>query len=116
MKRARVGSLAGATCIGLVTLAASGPANAVCTPGGACAIGLGGTNAHATFGNTSALGASTFTLEAWVRRDGTGVTTSTGTGGVTAVPLVTKGRGEFDGDNRDIVRVQSARRQRLWTT
>ena len=32
-----------------------------------------------------------FTLECWFRRDGTGTTTSTGTGGVSAIPLVTKG-------------------------
>jgi hypothetical protein len=47
----------------------------------------------------AALGARAFTLEAWVRRDGTswGAVASTGTGGVSAVPLVTKGRGEAEG-------------------
>jgi hypothetical protein len=51
----------------------------------------------------TALGARAFTLEAWVRRDGAswGTTASTGTGGVTAVPLVTKGRGEAEGSNVD---------------
>jgi len=61
-----------------------------------------GTNDYVTFGQAPSLGASTFTLELWFRRDGAGVTTSTGTGGVTAVPLITKGRGEADGDNRDM--------------
>ncbi|MFH1142961.1 MAG: LamG-like jellyroll fold domain-containing protein [Candidatus Eisenbacteria bacterium] len=66
------------------------------------AVDFDGTNDYITFGTAPSLGASTFTLELWFRRDGTGVTTSTGTGGVTAVPLLTKGRGEFDGDNRDM--------------
>jgi hypothetical protein len=61
-----------------------------------------GTNDYITFGQAPSLGASTFTLELWFRRDGTGVTTTTGTGGVTAVPLLTKGRGEADGDTRDM--------------
>ena len=46
---------------------------------------------------------SQFTLECWFRRDGDGVTTSTGTGGITdAIPLLTKGRHEEDGDVRDM--------------
>ena len=65
-------------------------------------IDLGGTNAYVTFGAAPGLGAATFTIETWFRRDGTGVTTSTGTGGVTAVPLVTKGRAESDGSNVDM--------------
>jgi hypothetical protein len=41
-------------------------------------------------------------LECWFKRTGTGVTTSTGTGGVTAaIPLVTKGTSEGDGSNID---------------
>jgi hypothetical protein len=55
-------------------------------------------------GSTSdALNAATFTLEAWIYRTGTGgATTSTGTGGVTAVPLIAKGRGQADGSNVDM--------------
>ncbi len=61
-----------------------------------------GTNQYATFGAaTSTLGASNFTLECWFKRTGTGVTTTTGSGGITAVPLVTKGRGENDNSNVD---------------
>ena len=66
------------------------------------AIRLGGTNAYATFGPAPQLGASAFTLEAWVRRDGTGVATLTGTGGVTAVPIVTKGMAEAEGGPVDM--------------
>ena len=65
-------------------------------------IALGGTNAFVTFGTAPALGASTFTLESWIRRDGAGVATFTGTGGVTAVPLVTKGMAEADGSSVDM--------------
>ena len=56
----------------------------------------GATN-HVTAGAaTSTLGASVLTLEAWIYRTGNGTTTSTGTGGVTAYPIVTKGRGESE--------------------
>jgi hypothetical protein len=56
----------------------------------------GATN-HVTMGAaTSTLGASVFTLEAWIFRTGTGSTTSTGSGGVTACPIVTKGRSQDD--------------------
>ncbi|HEX6790179.1 MAG TPA: LamG-like jellyroll fold domain-containing protein [Candidatus Krumholzibacteria bacterium] len=61
-----------------------------------------GTNDYITFGTASGLGASTFTLELWFYRSGTGATVSTGTGGVTAIPLITKGRGEGDGSNLDM--------------
>ncbi len=47
------------------------------------------------------LGASRFTLEAWVRRDGDGREASTGVGGIRHVPIITKGRGESDGTNVD---------------
>src|SRR5207247_1133900 len=63
------------------------------------AIRLGGTNAYVTFGAATALGSKTFTLETWFRRDGAGIATFTGTGGVTAVPLVTKGMAEVDNNN-----------------
>src|SRR5437763_1248743 len=66
------------------------------------AIDFGGTNAYVTFGIAPVLGSSTFTLEAWIRRDGAGAPTSTGTGGISAVPVVTKGRAEADGSNVDM--------------
>ena len=61
-----------------------------------------GANDYVTFGAaTTSLGVSNFTVECWFRRTGAGVTTSTGTGGVTATPLVTKGKSESDGSNVD---------------
>lgn len=48
---------------------------------------------------TEALGASIFTLECWFMRTGAGAATTTG--GVTAIPLVAKGRTEADGSNLD---------------
>ncbi len=66
------------------------------------ALQFGGTNAYVTFGNTSTLGLPQFTIECWFMRSGSGVTASTGTGGVVAVPLVSKGRGEADGSNLDM--------------
>src|SRR6185436_1886703 len=75
--------------------------NGVATPTNT-AIQLGGTNAYVTLGPAPQLGASTFTLEAWIRRDGAGVATFSGTGGITAVPIVTKGMAETEGSNVDM--------------
>ncbi|HET9251679.1 MAG TPA: LamG-like jellyroll fold domain-containing protein [Candidatus Eisenbacteria bacterium] len=62
-----------------------------------------GTNDYVTFGAAPGLGATTFTIEVAFKRTGPGVSTSTGTGGIAAaVPLLAKGRGEADGDNRDM--------------
>jgi len=66
-------------------------------------IDFGGTNAYVGLGEPSPLHLPVFTVECWFRRDGAGITTSTGTGGLTtAVPLVSKGRGEADGSNKDM--------------
>src|SRR5207237_588187 len=46
------------------------------------AIAFGGTNAYVTLGPAPGLGAAKFTLETWFRRDGAGIATFTGTGGV----------------------------------
>lgn len=51
---------------------------------------------------TSTLGASNFTLSAWIRRTGAGLTTSTGTGGVIAEPVLSKGRSERDNSTLDM--------------
>lgn len=53
-----------------------------------------GVDSYVTFGNSSTLGLSTFTLEAWIYPTGTGVTASSGIGGISAIPVITKGRGE----------------------
>ena len=65
-------------------------------------LDLGSGSGHVTFGTATKLGLAEFTIETWFRRDGTGGTASSGSGGVTAVPLITKGRGEADGDSRDM--------------
>src|ERR1041384_4145780 len=67
------------------------------------ALQFDGVDDRVTFGAASGLGAQVFTLETWFMRTGPGVGASTGTGGLTsAVPLVTKGRGEADGNNLDM--------------
>jgi hypothetical protein len=67
------------------------------------AIDFGGTNAYVTFGAAPALGLPAFTIEAKFRRDGTGVITSTGTGGITSgLPIVTKGRAESENSSVDM--------------
>jgi hypothetical protein len=59
---------------------------------------LDGTNDYISFGASSSLTLTSFTIEAWVRRDGNGVTTTTsgGTGGFTAEPIITKGNSYND--------------------
>ena len=59
-------------------------------------IQFNGSSQYVTFGTATALDASSFTVECWFKRTAAGTTTTTGTGGVTAVPLVTKGRGEAE--------------------
>jgi hypothetical protein len=66
------------------------------------ALSFGSGSAYVAFGNPAALGLPQFTLECWFRRDGSGTATTTGTGGVSAIPLVTKGRAQADGDVRDM--------------
>jgi len=65
------------------------------------ALDLDGVNDHVTMGTAPSLGLSQMTLEAWIKRTGTGQSTSSGSGGVSAIPLIAKGRGEADGDTRD---------------
>ena len=66
------------------------------------ALSLGGVDGYVSFGAASSLGLPNFTLETWLRRDGVGASAYTGGGGVTAIPLITKGRGEDDGSNVDM--------------
>ncbi|MBL0135404.1 MAG: hypothetical protein IPP79_16240 [Chitinophagaceae bacterium] len=47
-------------------------------------------------GSATGLNATNFTLEGWVRIEGTGTSTSTGTNGITGFPIITKGRGESE--------------------
>jgi len=75
-----------------------------CTVTNPAAVSFDGTNDYVTMGAaTSTLGASQFTLEAWIKWNGGGVTVSTGTSGLAAAyPLVTKGRGEAENSNVDM--------------
>lgn len=66
------------------------------------ALSFDGVNDYVTFGPAAGLGASTVTIETWFKRAGTGVVANTGTGGVSAIPLVTKGRGEAEASNVDM--------------
>ncbi|MBB5034020.1 hypothetical protein HNQ65_003611 [Prosthecobacter vanneervenii] len=65
-----------------------------------------GVNDYVTMGVAPELNAggppsNGFTLECWFRKEGTGVTSSSGNGGVTGVPLFGKGRGEAENSNVD---------------
>ncbi|MFT5857404.1 MAG: hypothetical protein ACI8XO_004665, partial [Verrucomicrobiales bacterium] len=73
--------------------------NSVQAAGG---LQLDGVDDYVTMGVAPGLGSETFTLETWFQRTGTGSTVSSGTGGVVAIPLVTKGRGEGDGSTLDM--------------
>ena len=65
------------------------------------AISFNGTNQYVTFGNASGLGVTSFTLESWIKRSGSGTTVSTGSGGIVGVPIISKGRCENDNSNVD---------------
>lgn len=68
---------------------------------GSEALALDGFDDGASAGAAPALGLATFTVEAWIYREGRGVETGTGVGGVRLVPIAGKGRGERDGSNLD---------------
>ncbi len=72
------------------------------TAAGNTALQLNGSSQYATLGTASDLRSATFTLELWFQRTGAGVGTSTGTGGVTAIPLITKGRAEAETAAADV--------------
>ena len=68
------------------------------------ALQFDGVDDRVTFGgaNAGAFGATNFTLELWFKKQGTGIATFTGTGGITAIPLVTKGMAEAEGSTVDM--------------
>ncbi|GEM_PF-893763 len=65
-------------------------------------ISLNGTNQYANAGNSASLHVTNFTLEAWIKIEGTGVSTGTGSGGVTLVPILAKGRAEAESPAVDV--------------
>jgi hypothetical protein len=65
------------------------------------ALLLDGVDDYAKTELKPALGLATFTIETWLRRDGDGVTFTTGVGGLRLVPIAAKGLGEGDGSNID---------------
>ncbi|MFL6005040.1 MAG: LamG-like jellyroll fold domain-containing protein [Gaiellaceae bacterium] len=81
---------------------ASAEAVATPAPSGPHALEFNGTSQYVTMGAAPGLGAAQFTLETWFKWTGGGAATSTGTGGITAIPLVTKGRAEAEGSNVDM--------------
>lgn len=56
---------------------------------------------HVALGDAEELKLGTFTLETWFRRESAGVSTTTGTGGVVAIPLVAKGRNQSENSTLD---------------
>jgi hypothetical protein len=56
---------------------------------------------HVALGDAAELKLPVFTLETWFRRETSGVATTTGTGGVVAVPLIAKGRNQADNSTLD---------------
>ena len=96
--------------VGLLTASLIGPAvgpfklpvaEVQAAPAGT-ALTLNGSSQYATVGTTSTLRSSSFTLELWFKRAAGGVTQNTGSGGVTAYPLITKGRAEAETAAADV--------------
>ncbi|HEV8199592.1 MAG TPA: LamG-like jellyroll fold domain-containing protein [Candidatus Polarisedimenticolia bacterium] len=81
--------------------------SSVCTSetcnGGGYSLALNGTTQSVTMGAAPGLGTADFTLEAWIKWNGlgTGAAASSGSNGISAVPVIAKGRGEADGSNLD---------------
>ena len=82
----------------------SGGGSATCSDATPVSKGLvfDGVDDHVTMGVAPELGLEQFTIEAWVRRDGSGVVTDTGQGGVHVVPIAGRGRGENDDPDKNV--------------
>ena len=66
------------------------------------ALDLGSAGAYVTFGDPAKLDLAQFTIETWFKRTGTGVASTTGTGGIANfVPLLTHGAAQAEGSNVD---------------
>lgn len=55
-----------------------------------------GSNNYVNLSNDASLRLNSFTLEAWIKVEENGSMCSTGAGGVWAIPILTRGRGESD--------------------
>src|SRR4029077_1855761 len=68
-----------------------------CSTDNVAALDFDGTDDYVTMGAAPGLNASPrFTVETWFKWDGGGAATGTGSGGITAIPLVAKGRADTD--------------------
>lgn len=65
------------------------------------ALNLGTSGAYVSFGEALSLATQNFTIETWFFKSGAGVSNSTGTGGITIIPLLSKGAPEGDGTTVD---------------
>jgi hypothetical protein len=72
-----------------------------CATDESSALVFDGVDDGVSMGRAAELGLARFTVEAWVRRDGDGRAAGTGVGGLSLVPIASKGRGESDGTNVD---------------
>ncbi|WP_437509469.1 DNRLRE domain-containing protein [Sorangium sp. So ce1099] len=77
------------------------PSSPTCPLVSGTALDLDGVDDHVTMGVAPGLGLQQFTLEAWVKRTGAGQSAGSGSGGVSGIPLIAKGRGESDGSTVD---------------
>jgi len=73
----------------------------VVPPTGTGGLYFDGISDHVALGDPAALKLSTFTVETWFKREARGTTTTTGTGGITAIPLVAKGRNQGENSTLD---------------
>ena len=102
MRRASKYALIAAACF-LIQFLPHGLGSSFVSAAPEYALQFDGVDDRVTFGAAPTLGASSFTLELWFKKTGAGLTTTTGTGGITAaIPLLTKGRGENEGSTVDM--------------
>jgi hypothetical protein len=67
------------------------------------ALDLGSASAYVNFGAPASLQLTQLTIEMWMRRDGAGTGTNTGSGGIpSAIPLLAKGRADIEAAANDI--------------
>jgi len=83
------------------TASAEPVAFSVVPAAGSAGLYFDGLTDHVAMGDASELKLTTFTLETWFRRESDGIATTTGTGGVVAIPLIAKGRNQADNSTLD---------------